>query len=65
MFYKVFVNNLNLETSWEFIFTTTRKNQQSTFHSFALNWQHLNYLNIKGVPCKVCQGLLLKAWKLI
>ena len=40
MFCKVFVENLNLETSWEFIFATT-------FHKFGLNWQQLNSVNIK------------------
>ena len=37
MFYKVFVDNLNLETSWEFIFATTCRSTKY----FALTWFEL------------------------
>ena len=58
MFYKVFIDNLNLETSREFIFLTARR---STNYFPQI---HLKSLNIKS-PLKACQRSLLKAWALI
>ena len=58
MFYKVFMDNLNSETSREFIFLTASR---STNYFRQI---HLKSLNIKS-PFKACQGSLLKAWALI